>query len=103
MKIKIPLEYQIIMGSFIAGLIISLFHFINNYRKESKQEGESQRLAIIAIIFGVLIFIPFAGTIGLFLAIISLFIKKFKTLSKIAIVVNIIALLPWLAVLIFSA
>ena len=102
MKISIPVEFQFLLGSLLVGLFISLLKFINAYRKESKLEGESQKLAVAAIIIGLLIFIPFASAAGLLLAIISLSIKKFKSLSKIAIVVNVITLIPWLAVLIFG-
>ena len=102
MEIEIPVEYQIILGTLIGGLIIALFRFINSYRKESKNKGESPRLAIVALILGLLIIIPFASVLGLILALISLSIKKYKLLSKIALIVNLITLLPWIAVLIFG-
>jgi hypothetical protein len=86
----------------IAGLVISLVKFINDFRKESKQKGETQTLAITAIVIGFLIFIPFAGVPGLLLAVLSYYLKKMKSLSKIAIIVNLIFLTPWIAVLIFG-
>ena len=77
MNVDIPVEYQIMLGTLIGGLIISLFRFINSYRKESKNNGESQRLAIVALVLGLLIIIPFASALGLLLAIISVSIKIF--------------------------
>lgn len=98
---EIPVEYQVLIGTSIGGLVIFLIRYIRDYLKE--QKGESQKLAITAIILGVLIIIPFLGAIGLILSIISFKIKKNKSLSRVAIIVNIISLLPWLGVLIFGS
>ena len=97
---EIPVEYQVLFGSSIAGLIIFIIRYIRDYLKE--QKGESQKLAVISIILGVFIIVPFLGAIGLLLAIISFFTRKNKSMSKIAILVNILSILPWLAVLIFG-
>lgn len=102
MKFDIPIEYQVLIGSMIASLVITLVKLINDFRKESKQKGESQAIAITAIVIGLLIIIPFAGVPGLLLAGLSYYLKKTKTLSKIAIIVNLISLIPWIAVLIFG-
>lgn len=97
---KIPVEYQVLIGASVGGLILFIISCIRDYLRE--QKGESQKLAIISIILGVLIIIPFLGVVGLLLAIISLFKKKNKALSKIAILINVLSLLPWLAVLIIG-
>ena len=97
---EIPVEYQVLIGTAVGGLILFIVRSIRDYLRETR--GESQRMAIISIILGVLIIIPFISVIGLILAIISYTKKKNKALSKIAIAVNIAGMLPWLAVLIFG-
>jgi len=97
----IPTEYQVAIGSSIGMLVLMLIMWIKDYSKD--KERESQHLAFISIIFGLIIIVPFLSIAGLLLAMVSLKIKKNKKLSKIALIVNIIATLPWLAVLIFGA
>lgn len=98
---NIPTEYQVLIGSLLAMLVLWLFRVINDYRRN--KDDEPQRLAFISLIMGLIIIIPFLGAVGLVLALISLFIKKNKRLSKVALVVNTLSLLPWLAVVIFGA
>ncbi len=98
---NIPLEYQVFIGSALAGLFLGLIRWIKDYRRN--KDDEPQRLAFVSIIMGVLIIIPFISIIGLLLAIISFTIKKNKRLSKVAIVVNILGTLPWIAVMIFGS
>ena len=60
---NMPLEYQVLVGSALAGLFFVLIRWIKDYRKN--KDREPQRLAFISIIMGVLIIIPFISIIGL--------------------------------------
>lgn len=97
---NIPVEYQILFASSILTLLSILFKWVKDYRRNKPEEP--QRLAIASIITGLIIIIPFLSLVGLVLGLIALFINKNKRLSKVAIVVNLITLLTWLAVLIFG-
>ncbi len=98
---KIPVEYQVFIGSSIVSLLFLLKQWIKDHKKN--KDAEPQRLAVLSIILGLLIIVPFLSVLGLLLAIISVIIKKNKRLSKIAIVLNILTMLPWIAVVAFGA
>lgn len=97
---KIPVEYQVLVGSIIATLLLTLIKAIKDYLKD--KDSERQGIAITSIVLGILIVIPFISVVGILLALLSLKIKKNKKLSKVALIINLIALLPWLAVVIFG-
>ncbi len=97
---NIPVEYQVFIGSAIATLLFGLIQWIKDY--SNNKDKEPQRLAFISIILGLLIIVPFLSILGLLLAIISLVIKKNKRLSKVAVVLNILTMLPWIAVAVFG-
>ncbi len=96
----IPVEYQVLIGTAVGGLLITAYRFLKT--QSLKDPEESQKISIIAIILGVLIIIPFLGVIGLAIALVALKKKKRKILPIIAFVINLIATLLWLAVIIFG-
>ena len=78
----------------------SMIKAIKDYLKD--KDSERQGIAITSIFLGIVIVIPFISVVGILLALLSLKIKKNKKLSKVALIINLIALLPWLAVVIFG-
>ena len=96
--------WQIVIGSGISGVIISIYSLYKSYLKESKENNESQRMAKVSIVAGISgIILVFAGSVlGIILGIISMRGKKYKALSKIGIAVSILTMLPWLLVIILG-
>lgn len=95
-------SWQIIIGIAIASALISIFQLYRSYLRQSKESGESQKLAIWSIIFGLssLILVGVGSLIGIILGLISMKGKTHKALSKIGIILSILTFLPWLLVII---
>ena len=96
--------WQIIIGSGIGGVLISIIGLYKSYMKESKEHNESQRMAKASIIIGLLgIILVFVGSIvGIILGILSMRGKRYKALSKIGILVSILTMLPWILVVLLG-
>lgn len=96
--------WQIVIGSGIGGTIFSIYGLYKSYLKESKENNENQRRAKFSVIAGLSgIILIFIGSLaGIILGIVSMKGKKFKTLSKIGIMVSILTMLPWLLVLVLG-
>ncbi len=92
--------WQVIIGTSIGAVLLSLYKLYKSYAIESKEHNESQKMAKWSIIFGISgIILMFIGSIiGIILGLISMKGKKYTTLSKIGIAVSILTLLPWLLV-----
>lgn len=92
--------WQIIIGTGIGGLLISIYGLYKQYVQESKEHKEKQTLATWSIIIGLSgIILAFVGSIiGIILSILSMRRKKHQALSKIGLTVSILTLLPWLLV-----
>ena len=96
--------WQITIGFSIGAVLLSLFGLYKSYLKESKEHNEKQGMAKAAIIIGLsgIIFVFLGSIIGIILGLISMRGKKYKALSKIAIMISILTALPWLLVVIFG-
>jgi len=97
--------WQIIIGLGIASTLISIFQLYRSYLRESKKNGESQRMAKWSIFFGLsgIILIGLGSFVGMLLGLISLKGKKHKALSKIGVAVSVLTLLPWLLVFLLGS
>lgn len=97
-------SWKVIIGISAAGAILSIFRLYKSYLKESKDSGESQRLAKWSVFFGIsgIILVGLGSFLAILLGFISMKGKKHKALSKIGIVLGILTLLPWIAVIIFG-
>lgn len=96
--------WQVIIGSGIAGLLVTLFSIYRSYLKESKVHNEKQGLAKASIILGLsgIVLIGLGSVAGIILGLISMKGKKYRALSKIGVVLSILTLIPWILVLIFG-
>lgn len=96
--------WQVIIGSAIGGVLISLYKLYRSYLQESKAHNENQRLAKWSVIFGLsgIILVFLGSIIGLIFGIISVRKNKYKALSKIGITLSILSVIPWLLVIIFG-
>ena len=97
--------WQVVIGSGIGGVLVSLYLMYKSYTKESKEHNEKQSMAKASILFGLSgLFLVFAGSIvGIVLGFISMRGKKYKALSKIGIIVSILTALPWILVVLLGA
>lgn len=97
--------WQIIIGLGIASTLISIFQLYRSYLRESKESGESQRMAKWSIFFGLsgIFLIGLGSFIGIILGLISMRGKKHKALSKIGVAVSVLTLLPWFLVVLLGA
>ncbi len=96
--------WQIVIGSGIGGVLLSIYGLYKQYSNESKEHNESQTMAKWSIFLGISgIIIAFLGSaLGIILALISMKGKKYKALSKIGFAVSILTLLPWLLVVVLG-
>lgn len=96
--------WQVVIGTGIGGLLLTLWSIYRSYLRESKEHNESQRMAKVAIVLSILglFSIGLGSVLGILLGFISMRGKNFKALSKIAIVLGLITLVPWILVLIFG-
>jgi len=97
--------WQIVIGTGIGGLLISIYQLYKQYVQESKAHKEKQTLATWSIIIGLSgIILAFIGSIiGIILSIYSMKGKRHKTLSKIGFIVSVLTLIPWLLVIFWGA
>lgn len=97
--------WQIVIGTGIGGLLISIYGLYKQYVQESKAHNEKQTLATWSIIIGLSgIILAFVGSIiGIILSILSMRRKKHRALSKIGLLVSILTLVPWLLVIFLGA
>ena len=97
--------WQVIIGTGIAGALLSVYSLYRMYVQESKEHNESQKMAKASIIFGLsgIILIFLGSTVGIILGVLSMRGKQYKALSKIGIAVSILTMLPWLLVLVMGA
>ena len=95
-------SWQVFIGIGIASVLISIFRLYKAYIRESKESGESQKLAKWSIIFGLsgIVLVGLGSFLAILLGAISMRGKKHKALSKIGIMLGILTLLPWLMVFI---
>jgi len=93
--------WQIVIGTGIGGILYSIYSLCKQYVQESKTNNEKQILATWSIIIGLSgIVLAFVGSIlGIIIAIFSMRGKKYKTLSKIGILISCLTLIPWLLVI----
>lgn len=96
--------WQVIIGSGVAGLLLTIFGIYRSYLRESKEHNEKQGMAKASIIFGLsgLILIGVGSLIGILLGFVSMRGKKYRALSKLGIFISILTLIPWVLVLIFG-
>ena len=96
--------WQVVIGSGIGGVLISIYSLYKNYLKESKEHNEKQGMAKASILIGLsgIIFVFIGSIIGIILGIISMRGKQFKALSRIGIMVSILTMIPWLLVIILG-
>ena len=71
--------WQVVIGSGIGGVLLSLYNFYKSYLAESKNHNEKQTMAKASIIFGLsgIIFVFVGSIIGIILALISMKGKKY--------------------------
>lgn len=97
--------WQIVIGTGIGGLLLALWSIYRSYLRESKEHNESQRMAKVAIVLSIfgLFSIGLGSILGILIGFTSMKGKKFKALSKIAVVIGLITLFPWILVAIFGS
>jgi len=95
-------HYQVVIGTAIVSILITIYGFYKSYLKTSKEDNESQTMAKWSIIFGLSgIILAFVGSIiGIILALLCMRNKKHKGLSILGLSISILTILPWFLLLI---
>lgn len=96
--------WQVIIGVGIASVLLSIFRLYKSYVRESKESGESQKMAKWSVFFGLsgIFLIGLGSFIGIILGLVSMRGKKHKALSKIGVAVSVLTLLPWFLVVLLG-
>ena len=83
--------WTVAIGTAIGGIILSIYSLFKQYLRESRKDGESQKLSIASIIVGASGILLFGTTsiIGFLLGLIAVIRNKNKALAKIGIIVSI--------------
>lgn len=97
-------SWQVIIGSGIGVLLLTIFGFYRAYSRESQEHNEKQGMAKASILFGLsgLLLVGVGSLIGIILGFLSMHGKQYKALSKIGILISILTLLPWVLILILG-
>ena len=96
--------WQVVIGTAIASLLITLYGLYRSYVRESKKHGEKQGLAKISIFLGLsgIILVGVGSLLGITFGFISMRGKHYRALSKLGIVISILTFIPWVLVYFFG-